>query len=385
MEQVNKQPFGLLPEALVEELLGKCDEVGNQLIKNLHEVKGNREKYRQQLDEKGLLRKFSDLPDAGIPTTCGIDGSYVVERLMATDLVACAAVAIEGLTPPIEKRHWDTVRHDLFIDAVSHNPDTTVVVQGVSWEMEICLASKAPHDVVFIDGSVTNPFGKLNAALNSANDKDNKSFIGSKLKDALINKFEDFLGAYHLILSSTRSDKLWIGCPKYTSLREIGHDLKWPESYDDRAMLTSVLNPGEFTQPKPYALANYDWHIALKGFEKTNHLSDKLNEIYKAIKRLHIIYYKPHSFIPAMRLEVPQSVATNNYQMKMLLQGVEFQTRTPGIMEPYPLYMADRMVKNLSKAIPAFRQTVTNSMAQTVDGDLSDIFFTMHSYRTENG
>lgn len=175
MEQI-KQPFGELPHALVEELLGQSESVGKQLIKNLHEVKGNREKYRQELQSAGLLKKFTDLPDATIPTTCGVDGSYVVERLMATDLVACAAVAIEGLTPPIEKRHWDTVRHDLFIDAVSHNPDTTVVVQGVSWEMEICLASKAPHDVVFIDGSVTNPFGKLNAALNAANDKNNKSF-----------------------------------------------------------------------------------------------------------------------------------------------------------------------------------------------------------------
>lgn len=385
MEQINNRPFSLLPGALVEELLGHCNVVGNELIKNLHEIRTNREKYRQQLENASILQKFSDLPDAGIPTTCGVDGSYVVERLMSTDLVACAALAIEGLTPPIEKRYWDTVRHDLFIDAVSHNPDTTVIVQGVSWEMEICLASKAPHDVVFIDGSITNPFGKLNAALNAADDKNNKSFVGSKIKDSLITKFEDFLDAYHLILSSTRSDKLWIGCPKYTSLREIGYDLKWPESYDDRAMLTSVLNAGEFTKPTPYALANYDWHIILKGFEKTWHLEAKLNEIYKAIKRLHIVYYKPHSFIPALRLEVPQSVATNNYQMKMLLQAVEFQTRTPGIMEPYPLYMADRMVKNLSSAIPAFRQTVTNSMAQAVEGDLSDIFFTMHSYRTENG
>lgn len=385
MEQVKNQPFGLLPQALVEELLGQCDDVGKELIKNIQEVRDSKEKYRHQLQHAGLLKKFSDLPDANIPTTCGVDGSYVVERLMATDLVACAAVAIEGLVPPIEKRFWDTIRHELFIDAVPHNPDTTVVVQGVSWEMEIILASKAPHDVVFIDGSITNPFGKLNAALNAAYDNENKSFKGTKIKGTLTKKFEDFLVAYHQILSSTRSDKLWIGCPKYTSLREIGSDLHWPESYDDRAMLTSVLNAGEYTHPKPYAMANYDWHIVLKDSLKQDHLEDKLKDVYKAINRLHIIYYKPHSYIPAIRLEVPQSVATNLYQMKMLLQAVEFQTRTPGIMEPYPLYMADRIVKNLSSGIPAFRQTVTNSMAQSLEGDLSDIFFTMHSYRTENG
>jgi hypothetical protein len=384
METPN-QPFALLPEALVDELLSRCNDVGNQLIKTLHEVERSNEKFRQQLQSAGLLRIISDLPDTGIPTTCGVDGSYVVERLMTTDLVACAAVAIEGLTPPIEKRHWETVRHDLFIDALPHNPDTTVVIQGVSWEMEICLASKAPHDVVFIDGSITNPFGKLNAAINKANENESKSFLRSNLKETLFSRFDSFLDSYYAILSSTRSDKLWVGCPKYTSLREIGEGFDWPENYDDRAMLTSILKAGEFTHPKPHAMANSNWHITLKGFEKSNLLEEKLKEIYKSIKRLHIVYYKPHSYIPAIRLEVPQSVVSNDYQMKMLLQAVEFQTRTPGIMEPYPLYMADRMVKNLSSAIPAFRQSVTNSMAQTVEGDLSNIFFTMHSYRTENG
>jgi hypothetical protein len=383
MEQIINQPFGLLPGALVEELLGHCDSVGEQLIKNLQEINSNKENYRKQLESNNILRKFSDLPDAGIPTTCGVNGSYVVDRLMAIDLIACASVAIEGLTPPIEKKYWDSIRHDLFIDAISHNPDSTVIVQGIVWEMQICLASKAPHDIVFIDSSITNPFGKLNAALSKVNVKGSKSFENTKTKTLLLNKFEEFLSSYSLILNSTRSDKLWIGCPKFTSLREIGGLLKWPENYDDRSLLTSVLNAGEYTHPVPYGMANYDWHITIDGFEKKDILQIMLKEIYKSIKQLHIVYYKPHSFIPAIRLEVPRSVATNQYQMKMLLQGVEFQTRTPSIMEPYPLYMADRIIKNLSKAIPAFRQSVTNSMAINIENDLSDLLFNMHSYATE--
>ena len=54
-------------------------------------------------------------------------------------------------------------------------------------------------------------------------------------------------------------------------------------------------------------------------------------------------------------------------------------------MEPYPLFMADQMVKNLSKAIPSFRQTATRQMAEHYEDDLSEIFFNMTSYRTENG
>ncbi|MGB8299109.1 MAG: DNA double-strand break repair nuclease NurA, partial [Polyangia bacterium] len=302
------------------------------------------------------------------------------------DLVACAAVAIEGLIPPIEKRHWDTVRHDLFIDSVKHNPDTTNVIRGVMWEMEITLASKAPHDVVFLDGSITNPFGNLNAALEKISNDDSKTFSGTKIKEALIGKFESFLDAYHTVLNSNRTDKLWIGCPKYTSLREIGKKLSWPEHYDDRALLTSVLNAGEFTIPVAYELAGYNWHINLTKEQKIHvAITQKLHEIVGAIKKLHIVYYKPHLYTPAIRIEVPSSVTTNDYQMKMLLQAIEFQTRTPGIMEPYPLYMADRIVKNLSNALPTFRQTVTNCMASSFVGDLSDIFFQMHSYRTDQG
>ena len=58
-------------------------------------------------------------------------------------------------------------------------------------------------------------------------------------------------------------------------------------------------------------------------------------------------------------------------------------------MEPYPLYLADRIAKHISPAIPAYKQILTSSIAEldkeNTKDDISDIIFIMHSYRTESG
>jgi len=57
----------------------------------------------------------------------------------------------------------------------------------------------------------------------------------------------------------------------------------------------------------------------------------------------------------------------------------------PGIMEPYPLYLADRMVKHLGTALPAIRKTTTQEMALKWEEALGDMYLAMHGYRTEWG
>lgn len=380
--EVPDQPFYQLPEALVEELLSQSQKVGDVLLRSLTEVSKKKDAFRAELSGAGWLKREADLPHNSPPTTCGVDGSYVVERLMATDMVAAAAVAIEGLVPPSEKREWEKPYHRLFIHPEPHNPETIAIVRGIMWEMEIILASQAPHDIVFLDGSITNPFLNLNAAV-SKWEKFRESELGKTLKGT----FGEFLEGYRTVVCSNRSDKLWVGIPKYTSKREIGQRFKWPENLDDRAMLTSLLKAGEYIVPVPYEQPEDEWHIDTNALKDGNaqEYDNKLQEIVKTISGLHVCYYRPHPYTPALRIEVPQSTGSNKYQLATLFEAIKFQCGTPGIMEPYPLFMADRMVKNLSKAIPAFRQTATRQMAEYYEDDLSEIFFNMTSYRTENG
>lgn len=381
MESV-EQPFYQLPEALVEEMLSQSQTIGDVLLGSLTEVSKKKRAFRDELLEAGLLKREAELPHVPPPTTCGIDGSYVVERLMATDIAAVAAIAMEGLIPPTENRLWEKPHHKVFIHSESHNPDTTVIVRGIMWEMEIILASQSPHDVVFIDGSITNPFLNLNAALSKL-----KDFQDSELGASLVDNFEEFLDGYWKITCSGRSDKLWVGLPKYTSKREIGKLFNWPSNFDDRAMLTSLLEAGEYTVPVRYEQPGEEWHIGMKplGNNYKEEFEKELAQTISAINNLHVCYYRPHPYTPALRIEIHQSVSSNKYQLAMLLNAINFQCGTPGIMEPYPLFMADRMVKSLGRAIPAFRQTATRQIAEHYQDNLSEIFFSMNSYRTERG
>jgi hypothetical protein len=103
------------------------------------------------------------------------------------------------------------------------------------------------------------------------------------------------------------------------------------------------------------------------------------------LNNVSVIYFKPNRWSPTLRLEVNRSVATNRSRLACLLHGVKLQCSSPAIMEPYPLYLADRMVKSLPRSIPAFRQVATQSIAAMYTGSLDEVFYGMHGYRTESG
>jgi len=79
-------------------------------------------------------------------------------------MVAIAGVAVEGLTPPTEKRHWPKPHHFSKVLTVSHNDSTAVVSRAIMMSMELIIANRAPHDVIFLDGSLTTPFIYFNQA-----------------------------------------------------------------------------------------------------------------------------------------------------------------------------------------------------------------------------
>jgi hypothetical protein len=378
MEKGEQTPFAELPEALVEEMLSKSELVGNKLYESFKEIQNNKAKIRKQLRDENILKQDTEVGYPGIPTTCGVDGSYAVERLLATDFAACAAVAIEGLTPPSEKRYWEKPHHRVFIHPERHDPDTGTIVRGLMMEMELGLAAKAPHDIVFLDGSLTTPLIYMNQAVNKILESGD-TVMGNNLKE----NFNNFLESYRAILESTRTDKLWVSMPKYTTRREMGERLRWPSHFDDKAVLTNILSPGEFTSAVSLEEPRDPWHLRLPFKDKK--LEGVKDRVLSAINRLYVIYYRPHNWTPAFRIEMASSIATNDSRIAVLLQGLKYQCGTPGILEPYPLYIADRMVKHLGSAIPAFRQTATKRIAELHKGDIGEIFFSMHGYRTESG
>ena len=380
-------PFADLPAALVDEVLSQTAVVGQELLSSLHNIKQEREKHRSTLIASGLVMPESSLGYPPPPTTCAVDGSYAIDRLLTTDLAAAAAVAVEGLAPPSEQRHWEIPRHRSFVAAEPHHPDTATVLRSVMLGDELRLITEAPHDLLMLDGTLTLPIIYFNQALNKA-----PEVTRLRCAQEFLENCVSYLEYYLLILRSQRSDRHFVALPKYSTRREIGRELDWPENYDDRGMLTMLLNPGELTKPRRVdhpqdSTGNITWHLNARQLpiKIRDQAAALAGEIVTALKSIVVFYYKPQDWLPALRIEVAASVASNNHRMATVVQGIKHQTATPSMLEPYPIYLADRTVKALARAMPAFRQVTTQRISECYDGDIGEVFFAMHGYRSEAG
>lgn len=380
---MNEQsPFSDLPAALVDEVLNRTGEVSHTLLSAFTELKTRRADIRSRLEESGLLMRKSDLGSPPYPTVCAADGSYAIERLLTTDLVAAAAVAVEGLTPPSETRYWAQPHHNTFISAETHHEDTATILRALMLGHELELAAAAPHDLVLLDGTLTLPIIYFNQALNKA------PHVGQlHTARVFLDHCERFLEAYKELLTVPRNDKQIAALPKYSTRREVGREVSWLENQDDRGLLTLVLNPGELTRPLPLEPPGQEWHLNTSSInvDLRGRLDALATDIVEALNRVHVFYYKPHSWLPALRVEVAASIAQNKHRLAIVVQGLEMQCATPAMLEPYPNYLADRTVKALARALPAFRQVTTQRMAEEYDGDIGEVFFAMHGYRSDSG
>jgi len=375
MNQVDSPAFLEIPASLVEKMLQKTNEIGGILQSSLRDINNKREKFRLQLKQIGLLDNDIKFRNIRPLVSCGIDGAYAIDRLLGTDLLFAAAVGVEGISE-IQKGNLNASNHDVFVNPEKHNPENMIAARAIMIEMEIKLAANAQYDIVYLDGSLTTALIHMYKAINFIEN------INTKSSDKIKEDFKDFLISYKKILEYDDTDKYYLGLPKYTSRNDIGKNLHWPENYDDRAILTLILDPGEFTRPKLFT-SEEGWHLRLP--YEDEELRILMQQVILGIKNLCVIYYKPHPWCPALRIEMPSAVARDEIKLNTVLNNVKNQCQTPSIMEPFPLYMADRIAKHMAPAIPAYKQIIMKQMTQLDDHNEKDIFFLMHSYRTEGG
>jgi hypothetical protein len=375
MYEVDLPSFLEIPASLVEQMLQKTNEIGDILQSSMRDINRKREKFRLQLEQIGLLDNDINFGNIKPLVSGGVDGAYAVDRLLGTDLLFAAAVGVEGINE-LENGKRIAPNHDVFVYPEKHNPENMISARAIMLEMEIKLAANAPYDVVYLDGSLTTALIHMYKAINFIEN------LNSKSSDKIREDFKDFLISYKKILDLKDSYKYYLGIPKYTSRNDIGKNLHWPENYDDRAILTLILDPGEFTRPKLFT-SEEGWHVRLP--YEDEELRVLMQQVISGIKNLSVIYYKPHPWCPALRIEMPSATAGDETKLNSILINIKDQCQTPSIMEPFPLYMADRIAKHMAPAIPAYKQIIMNQMTQLNDHNEKDIFFLMHSYRTEGG
>jgi len=369
------ETFSDLPDALVRDLLARATPVAERVSTHLNRLRQARGSIRQRVQLAGLIAHKADLDVPREPSVVGIDGSYQIHRLTALDLCAAAAVAVEG-TSKEARRHWQEPYHRMWVNSLEHSKNATNTVRGLMISMELELAAEAPHDLVLMDGSFVVLLIYLNQGLTSFRE------APALLRQEFHRRWSEHrvLDRFLALIQSDRT----VAVPKYSARNELANFLRdndLPET-DGKTLATIILEPDEYIAPQPifhFGEEDREYHLPEEHCPRER--QDQMNQ---SIENMRVVFYRPYGWAPAVRLELTGSIAASQARLSMVLEGVKRQIFSPAVTEPYPLFLADRMVKSLGAGVAVIEQAV----AQQAVGSSPDVEATLlclQNYRTEGG
>ena len=361
---IDNRTFADLPDALVRDLLQVAESVGITVSQSINGLMAGREDLRRRAQERRVILKRADLDVVREPSVAGIDGSYQVHRLTATDLCAAAAVAIEG-TIREDRRKWREPYHRLWLDCLPHAPDTANGLRGVMVSMELELAEMAPHDVILLDGA----FSPLVIYLNQSKTAE----APPALRQVVNGLWEPTVKR---LLSIIGGDSV-VAVPKYATRNELARKLGVDVAVDGKTLATSILEPGEYTAPDDVYGDDRAYHLPDLGEDDAQALRDRMANI-------KVVYFRPYGWLPAVRLELPAPQTRNLHRLALVLEGIARQLMTPAVFEPYPLFLADRMVKSLGAGVAAVETAIRQHVVDN-SSDVEGTLVYMRQHRTEGG
>jgi hypothetical protein len=179
------------------------------------------------------------------------------------------------------------------------------------------------------------------------------------------------------LLAAISGDRI-VAVPKYATRNELGERLNIDSTQlDGKTLATVILEPGEYTEPIPVYDRDPDFHLAGLSRAEAKQLSQDMAQI-------QVIYFRPYGWLPAIRLEVPHRQAVNLHRRALILEGIARQLFTPAVFEPYPLFLADRMVKSLGVGVNVVEQAISQHVVgEATDAEEALLFLRQH--RTEGG
>ncbi|MFN7106536.1 MAG: hypothetical protein ACK4M3_08170, partial [Pyrobaculum sp.] len=86
------------------------------------------------------------------------------------------------------------------------------------------------------------------------------------------------------------------------------------------------------------------------------------------MNKLQVFYFRPSRMHSALRVEVSGTIADDKHKLRVIMEALRDQT-IRGILEPYPLYIADQFVKHLHGGLAELRETIINDVGKAKDLD----------------
>jgi hypothetical protein len=123
----------------------------------------------------------------------------------------------------------------------------------------------------------------------------------------------------------------------------------YPKS--DRLLLNQVLEAGEYIGPVPFKLVeSKSGHTSLMGLADVAKQGDREcndKEYGGFCSNLYFLFFKPAHHSPAMRIEIVAEPKDLDKKVHDVLSILVEQCKNPGLVEPYGLWLADKIAKQV--------------------------------------
>lgn len=380
-----EEHYANLPDELLEEILKETGSI-SQKVKTMFDQAGNRRSdMHHELFKNSKIRRAAELESPPSPSVAAVDGGQAIERSIGADTLIAVAVGIEGLVRE-DNRKWNSIQYANWQDVIQHDAERNPrLLRGIMTALELSITSKAPHEVVILDGSHLTPVIGIN------------SMISMKIDNPLLtNTTEEILNGYDVVntLKTVMEKDNIIAMVKYDSSMDIVQTWlkRFNANLDDRTAMTMILEADEFTVPTQVGQTqkSSDFWTGLKfstpwalNSSKRDKMQTSLNSSItnSSNRQIYFSYYKPYDWSPAYRIEMKRRVANNELELAKVLKAIKEQVVSPEIREPYPQYLADMMAKSVGNAMDALHAGIYLELSDTGKKDYLTLI--TQSYRTE--
>ncbi len=349
--QIVAEVFGDLPDALINELLTRSEEVTNRARESVDARIDERGDLRSRALRLGLISTIEDLEDMPFKSVAAVDGSPALVRLAAFELAGAAALAVDGLGGGTAENNlpYDFDIH--ITDPIDHARE---IAYGLMFCMEYETARKIDRDLVMLDGAFFTGMVAIALALRSAAE------LRDELSEAFKRRWTE--STMELVPKILSSDKI-IAIPKRSSANEFVRTGLFGErevDFNGRSTASLILEAGEYAGP--FELETHRFHWDFPDFYR-----DYIIKLQSKFHDIKVVYYKPHDWSHAFRIELHPEIADDRIRLHQTLEIMRRQTVNPAMLEPYPLYVADRFAKSLQKGVAALLDSVRTQVTANSD------------------
>lgn len=348
MQSPHEHTFGDLPQALINELLNRSNIISDLAAQRVEKLATEQNTLREKALQLGIIQKEKIKPQKPNTRVAAVDGSIASIRLTAFDLNAAAALLVDGLG---EESNHEIPNYNFDLHITEPNQYAQEMIYALMFCMEYELAHTAQHNLVMLDGAFSSGMVAISIGLKSATQRTDN------LSDALIKRWSE--SVVSIIPQIMQSNSI-VALPKRSSANEFMTQTPLFEGKESNAtgrlIATSILQEGEFTIP--FKLETHRFHI-----DDTNINKDYLNRLQNLYNKVNVIYFKPTQWSDALRIEFPNNSTDDAQSLHEKLIAISSQMANPAMKEPYPLYIADRFVKSLSKGVTALLDAIKPEIA----------------------